>query len=149
MSQYATTADFTAGGLPAPALSSVPSGTVTAALVAASGVVDGYMRKRYHLPLTSWDEDVTRATVHIATYDLLSLRGFAPAQGVDPLVVKRYDDAILWLRDVAKGLVEPGVTDSTPDHPEDHPIVTSGDVLFRAGRGRFATSTSLCCIEDD
>ena len=148
MSQYATTEDFTDGGLPAPALSSVPELTVTDALVKASGVVDGYLRKRFLLPLTAWGDDVTRAVVHIATYDLLSLRGFAPAQGVDPLVVKRYDDAILWLRDVAKGLVEPSVTDSTPDFAEDHPIVSSGSVLFRAGNARFDTS-STCCREDD
>lgn len=128
MSQYATRDDLARGGLRAAALSGVSTADQDAALVAASGEADGYLAKRYLMPLVAWGDDLRRRVVHIATFDLLATRGYAPASGVDPLVAKRYDDAILWLRDAARGLVEPqGIVDSTPEIDEAAPLVSSDD----------------------
>lgn len=138
MSQYATRDELARGGLRAAALSGVSTADQDAALVAASGEADGYLAKRYLLPLVAWGDDLRRRVVHIATYDLLATRGYAPASGVDPLVAKRHDDAIFWLRDVAKGVVEPqGIVDSSATVEEQAPLVSSGDVLFRAGEAVF------------
>lgn len=139
MSQYATQSDLARGGLRSAALSGVSSTDQDAALVAASGEADGYLAKRYMLPLTAWGDDLTRRVVHIATYDLLSTRGYAPASGVDPLVEKRYNDAIFWLRDVSKGVVEPqGIVDSSATIEEQAPITGGSDVMFRVGDSVFS-----------
>lgn len=127
MSQYAEAADLYALGLPQAALA---SGTdPTAALVAASGTADGYLRKRYTLPLTAWDEEITRRVCHLAAFDLLTTRGTRPGDALD-LVTKRYDDAVKWFESVAKGLIEPSVTDSTPTFDEQHPVMGGGDNVF-------------------
>lgn len=137
MSQYAESADLYALGLPSAALADVPSENVTAALVAASGDADGYLSKRYTLPITEWGDDLTRRVAHIAAFDLLVTRGSRPGDGLD-LIVKRNDDAIAWLRDVSRGIVEPqSIVDSTPTFDEQHPIMTGGDALFKVGDGVF------------
>lgn len=126
MSQYATLDDLTTLGLPAAALSGVDTTTRTAALVAASATVDSYLGKRFALPLTTWGADITRVVVAVASWDLLCRRGFNPASGADAAVGQRNVDALAWLRDVAKGLVEPvGVVDSTAPTPEGGPLVES------------------------
>lgn len=126
MSQYATLDDLTALGLPAAALSGVDASTRTAALVAASATADSYLGKRFALPLSSWGADLTRAVVAIAAWDLLTRRGFNPASGADAAIGTRNIDAINWLRDVARGLVEPvNLLDSTPPTPEGMPLVES------------------------
>ncbi len=131
MSQYATSADLYALGLPQAAL---PSGAdPTAALVAASGDADGYLALRFKLPLVAWGDDIRRRVCHLAAYDLLTSRGTRPGDALE-LIVKRYDDAIAWLREVSMGRVQPsGVTDSSPTVDEQHPQIGTGSNLFAVG----------------
>jgi phage gp36-like protein len=133
MSQYSTEAQFTALGLPGAAFADLGSPRLVAALVAASGVIDSYLRKRKTLPMVSWEEDLQRACQHIAAWDLMCFRGFNPANPSDQAVVKRYDDCINWLRDVAKGLVEIGGVDSTPELDEEGTLAYSAPLRLRLG----------------
>jgi phage gp36-like protein len=122
---YATPADLQDEGLPPAALEGVGRGLTLKAILAASALADSYLRKRYTLPLVSFSEELTRAVVHIASCDLLVRRGFNPASGADELLIDRKAAAIEWLEDVAKGNVEPGVEDSTPNVDEAGPLFAS------------------------
>ena len=115
---YATLDDLFRLGLPEGALRGVPTATLEDALEAASRLADSYLRARYTLPLTSWDEALTRAVAAIAAYDLLAVRGYDPTRGADEVVRLRYEDAIRWLERVASGAVSPDIRDSTPETRE-------------------------------
>lgn len=130
MSQYATIADLTALGLPSAALVGVSTADTDAALVAASGRADGYLAKQYALPLSVWGADLTRAVAQIAAWDLITTRGTRPGDQA-AMLERRYDDAIQWLRDVSRGIVEPqGVVDATPAAAETSPVVGGGVSSF-------------------
>jgi phage gp36-like protein len=53
---YATRDDLFRLGLPEGALRGVSPSTIEEALEAASRLADSYLRARYALPLSSWDE---------------------------------------------------------------------------------------------
>jgi phage gp36-like protein len=112
---YATQDDLFRLGLPERAFRGVSPSTIENALEAASRLADSYLRARYVLPLTAWDEALTRAVAAIAAYDLMAVRGYDPARGADEVLRLRYEDAIRWLERVAAGAVSPEVRDSTPD----------------------------------
>ena len=142
MAAYATQADFQSLGLPAKATAGIPSGDIDAALEAASRVVDSYIGSRYDLPLATYDKSVTIAACKIAAYELLSRRGFAAGTADAENVQKRYDQAISWCRDVARGIALPGPVTTTdqakpPVDPQNAPFVqqrtgdqTTGDVTI-------------------
>lgn len=132
MSQYATTADLARWGAPGPSLSAFDSTAQNAALTAASGVADGFLVKRFTLPLVEWGDDLRKHTCWLTAYDLLSGRGFREdALGADALE-GRYDKAMAWLRGIAAGSVEPqGIVDSTPSVRETFGVV----VVSRPRRG--------------
>lgn len=112
---YADRTDFTRLGLPAGALTSVPTDSQDAQLAAASSFVDGYLAKRFTLPLSAWGDDVTRATCAVAAWDSLTVRGFNPNSPADVAVRMRYEDIVRWLEKVASGAVVPqGIVDATP-----------------------------------
>lgn len=109
---YATRTQLGQFGIRAAALAGIPTGDQDAALEAASDLADSYLRSRFTLPLTVWQDDLRRAVCSIAAYDLLSSRGYNPDAGADTNVRQRYEDAIRWLERVAAGQVTPDVTDS-------------------------------------
>lgn len=125
MTAYATVADLgKAGGIAIAALAALSSDVKEAAILAASNEVDGYLRSRWRLPLSSWDASITAATVKLAVYDLLSNRGFNPGAGADVQIRLRYDDAIAWLVRVSKGELHPVVVQAAPP-PRPGPDVIS------------------------
>jgi len=125
---YITDAELLSLGLPGAALSSVASATRDQARAAASDQASSYLKKRFALPLLAWAGDIKRAVADLAMYDLITFRGFDPGSQSGELIVKRRDDAILWLRDVARGIVEPiDVLDSTADVDEAAPLVSSDE----------------------
>ncbi len=113
MAAYATQSDFASLGLPAKATTGIVSGDIDAALETASRQVDSYIGSRYDLPLVSFDKSVTMAVCSIAAYNLLSRRGFAAGAADAEIVRQRFEDAIGWCKDVARGLALPGVTTTT------------------------------------
>lgn len=122
---YATTADLENGGLPPLALQGLSEEQKTSALTDAASVVDSYLSTRFDMPLASFGRDIVRATVAIASLDLLARRGFQPG-AVDAEVAKtRYDEALRWLRDVAGGRATPAHADTTSKDsfdPQDQPF---------------------------
>jgi phage gp36-like protein len=90
---------------------------LTAALAQASGEVDSYVGRRYPTPLVSPPDIIKRLTVDIAVYQTAATFG----GGLTEEKRQRYDDAIKWLTNVAKGLVVlglPAPDASTADLPQ-------------------------------
>lgn len=114
---YATRTQLTQLAIPAAALTGVSTADQDAALEAASDLADGYLRSRYALPLTAWEDDLRRAVCGIAAYDLLTRRGFRPEDSGENVRL-RYEDAVRWLKGVADGSISPSITDSTPTEEE-------------------------------
>jgi phage gp36-like protein len=135
--QYATTTDLSQIGILAQALANVPGPALTEALQAASAVCDSYLQDQFTLPLTSWGYDLVRAACTIAAWDALTVRGYSPQSNGDQNIYKRYQDAIAWLEDVAKGTKKPSqvVDSSTPAAPSDGEAVG-----FAFGGGSLITS---------
>lgn len=132
MAQYASSAQFADLGLPAAALDGF-TGSVDEHLVAASNVVDSYLRGRYKVPLTlPAPQEIVNAVCIIASYTILNARGFDPHSGADANVRMRYEDLIGrafqkgWLQQMAAGLVNLDITaDATPGTHDGAPIVAS------------------------
>lgn len=77
---------------------------IARALDSASGVIDGYLSVRYSLPLPTTPATLKDACVAIAVYRLAS----DPGALTDDMR-QRYEDAIAFLKDVAKGIAGIGV----------------------------------------
>jgi phage gp36-like protein len=116
VSQYATASEFAQRGLPQTLLTQFTSDEQTAALLGASAVADSYMMGRFDLPFSAWGEDLKSSVCKIAAYDLVSgRRGFNPEASENMSLRSRYEDAMRWLKDVARGLARPvNVVDSSP-----------------------------------
>ena len=68
----------------------------------ADGEIDSYCKKKYNLPFNPVPEIINKLSVDIAIYNLYSRR----QDLTNEVVIKRYDDAIKFLKDIARGLVE-------------------------------------------
>ncbi len=122
---YAVVRDLERLGIAVAALKSVATGTKVEALIAASDTADRYLCRQFTLPLIAWGNDLRRLVAHIATYDLMAVRGFQP-EGADQLIVKRYDDAMAALREVGEDKAcMPEVEDS--DDGDDATGSSDGD----------------------
>ena len=139
-----TDAELLALGLPSDALSSVDVGVRDQHRAAASDFALSHIKKRHKLPLVSWGSDIRRAVADVASLSIMQVRGFDPSSKSGEEIIRRATMAQDWLRDVAKGIVEPvDIVDSTPDTDEEAPLVASDDT---AG-WTWPTSSSDC--EDD
>lgn len=119
---YASLIDLVNLGLPAAALANFADNVKLAHLEAASSEADGYIQKRWAIPLSSWPKSLTMRVARMAAYTLLEVRGFNPANPADATVVKGYDDAIKWLEKVATGAIEPAFVDASPATDEAAPL---------------------------
>jgi phage gp36-like protein len=125
---YATLDEFQALGLPPGALVGLAEADILRALRAASARATSYLGQRYRLPLVAWGDDLRIAVAWMAAWALLSRRGFNPEAGADVAVRKNYEDAVGWLRDVARGGLDPtDVEDSSPAVLEDAAVVLTED----------------------
>jgi phage gp36-like protein len=132
MAVYAVQADLQRFALPASVVASclaIDANSVTAALQGASDTADGYMRGQFVLPLVApYPADLVRAVCKLAAYDLVSgTIGYNP-EG-DPSILKGWEQAMAWFKDVARGVSIPSITDSTPGG-------TRGPVPFVSSRRR-------------
>lgn len=114
----------------------IPPATIDADVVAraigdASALVDGYLAKRYVLPLATVPDILVRRTAEIARHYL-----HGSAADVDGPVARGHRDAIAWLRDVAAGVVVLDVAGVTA------PLAGGGDVRV-TGPDRTLTRDSL------
>ena len=74
------------------------------AVAFADSLVDGYLRERYSVPLTNPPKNLVGIVCDIVRYRLYNEQ---PTE----LVVIRYEAAIQWLKDVARGLVRLDIVD--------------------------------------
>lgn len=85
----------------------------------ADSEIDGYLAKRYKVPLARVTKMITKLSKDIAVYNMVSRRGIDESSR-DKNILNRYNAAILYLTNVAKGIVElddqnNGSSDLQPD----------------------------------
>lgn len=124
---YADPVDLTTTGVRAEALEGVDDSTRFQALISATSDADGALASRYHLPITSWGDDVRARVATRAVYYIFKHRGFDP-EGADAIII--VDGGFVlqngarsaveqWLHSVASGTMHPvGIVDSTPSKRE-------------------------------
>lgn len=95
----------------------------------ATDIVDGYLAARHALPLSTIPRILTRLTIAVARYEL-HLGG--DRQPTDQVKQDR-DDAISFLKDVAGGRADLGISTSG-----ETPVETAGAI--RSGRGTAGLS---------
>src|SRR5512133_509293 len=74
---------------------------LTGALAGAHAKVDSYLYKRYAVPVATTNTEAI-ALLRSITLDIAELEVWGVV-GINDRVRQRYDDALLWLRDVASG----------------------------------------------
>ena len=130
MTTYATRDEFRDFGLPAVAVEELSDEQLDGFLDGASAFVDSYIRGRYQLPDPSAvppiliPGEIRRATIVIATYDLVAFRGIDPESAQDKLFVARYDSVIAWLEQLRDGKLHIDLpsTSSSTDGPNGYSV---------------------------
>lgn len=107
---YATQLDMS---VPSKALNSMSSDSIANALARASSIADGYIRKRFNLPLQSYTQSLTQAVADIATWIVMKDRGFSPDADSTKVIQGAYRDALQWLEDVSTNEIDPSFVDAT------------------------------------
>lgn len=109
---YATIDDLSVYGLNAIVLDKLTPAQQTAAINAACDLVDSYLNSKFKLPIVTYGAALTQKVCEIASWTLLSLRGFDPEDPADNEVKNRYDTALKWLEGIKDGEITPVLVDS-------------------------------------
>ncbi len=125
MASYITYQELQDQGVPPEGLSGLTATQLNDAIAWASDEIDGYLAKRFTLPLTVVSSDIKRRCTILASYYLLTRRGFRHGGELNELIVKLYDDAVEWLLRVSRGDITPQCVDSTPQVDEEGSLVAS------------------------
>jgi phage gp36-like protein len=129
VAQYATEAELISLQIPTAALAGVTAMGIDPEdhLIQASGKVDTYLRGRYRLPLSApYPDEIKMVTLQLAAYTIICARGFDANEPADVTFRMQYDDAIMWLREIAAGKVSLDVAaDATPTVHDGRPVVRS------------------------
>jgi phage gp36-like protein len=117
-----------------PCSSSINTAQLSAALMDASSLIDGYIQARVTLPLVpaAMPISLVWACCDIARYHLDRNR-------TREEVRLRYEDRIAWLKDVSKGLVNLGFDTQVPPRS----ATAAPDLVYSAGRERIFTGDLL------
>lgn len=78
----------------------------------ADGEIDGYLVKRYSVPLSPIPKVINKFSKDIAVYNLFSRAGIDEGEK-EKNFFNRYKAAVKFLENVAKGIVDIGITDNT------------------------------------
>lgn len=100
---------------------------IESAIVDADGEIDGYLNARYPTPLATIPKVITKMSKDIALFNLISRIGIDEGER-ENVVLTRYKNAIRFLENVAKGLINIGI--KTPDAPTHKPKMQSNNRLF-------------------
>jgi phage gp36-like protein len=148
MASYITAQELLDQGVPAAGLSGLTNAQLVDAIAWASDEIDGYIAKRFALPLIApYAGDLKRRCAIIASFYLLTTRGFRVTGELNEMISKLYDDALKWLLSVSKGDISPTWIDSTPQLDEEGSLTASGPkISFRTFTGPRTGSTGH---EDD
>lgn len=141
MASYITVQELLDQGVPPDGLSGLSNAQLSDAIAWASDEIDGYLAKRFKLPLVKVSSDIKRRCAVLASFHLLTRRGFRPGAPLNDMLVKIYDDAVAWLLEVSKGNIVPQCVDTTPEVDEEGSLVASGPrISFRTFTGPRNTS---------
>ncbi len=113
---YLVYQDVITFGLQSRTVYDLGEGVLTRGCIAASSYANGYLRKRYALPLAGWGLDLVEQLAVIVGYRSLSgVRGFNPeGGGANSEYKDRYREALKWLAMVRDYEVDPDITEGTP-----------------------------------
>lgn len=114
--RLAELADFYRFGLKEDAVDDLLDADIEAQLDAASEVAISYLAARgYAPPFVTWGDDLRSAVCKIAAWDVLvHMRGIDPTTGAHLGIQIGRDQALQWLRDIAKGLLNLSVVSTAP-----------------------------------
>ncbi len=107
-------------------LGGIDSDVLASAIADADGEIDGYLSGRYSAPVTPVPKVLLRIACDLTRYYLYDDQ--APEH-----VIKRYDDAVKFLRGVAAGQISIGVTDggAKPSSQNTATMQSGGNVFNR------------------
>ncbi len=105
---------------------------VTAALVAATNEINGYVAAQYALPLASIPAQLTDLACDIARYRLYK-------EAATDQVRKRYEDAVKTLTNIAKGIVKLPV-EAAPGGPAE-PAGRDGVMVIQSEERLFSRTS--------
>jgi len=88
---------------------------------AASEEIDGYLRRRYAVPLSPVPDKVQQLAVELTLY-----YGYKRRKAISQQIQDGYDRAVRWLRDCSSGSVDLGL-EPPPSTNVDREISTFGD----------------------
>lgn len=134
------------------ALKSADPALLTQCGIDASGVADGYLSKRFKLPLIApFDTGLVLKVFDIMQFLVAGQIGFRPQSGQNELLETKNTAAYSWLRDVSRGDAElPNQIDSSPTIDEEGSLATSGvrvDFAMTTGvRGRCGSCGGFPCV---
>lgn len=89
------------------------------ALVTASSIADGYLQRRFKMPISNWDFSLIKAVCDIAAFIIVQRRGYTPqnSKGYDLNFKESNDKAIEWLSDVGNRKIHPNIKGSVKPNP--------------------------------
>ncbi len=111
MAAYATVAQFRLLAPQAQAFVNMSDAQISSTLEDNSRLADGYLMRKFVLPLVSWQGDLTRKIIDLSAWDLMVTRGYNP-ETQDSVLETRYRLAMDWLKGIPNS-VTPLVVDSS------------------------------------
>lgn len=137
MPGYAVTADIPTFGLASETLVNFAPEQQQAQLDAASDFADSFLAARFPVPLANPGLALKEAVVVIASWRLLTVRGFDPEDKGDVELKQRYDEALAWLKGIAESDITPaGATLGAGGAPAGGPVGSGIVVQMNTVPGR-------------
>ncbi|MFH2011683.1 MAG: DUF1320 domain-containing protein [Pseudomonadota bacterium] len=110
----------------------VDTDVLSRAIADADAEIDSYCANRYTVPFSPVPAMIRKLSVDIAIYNLFSRR----ALDVSDERQQRYDNAIRFLRDLAKGLISLGAESPSPVNPDNSVSMDSNTRVFNRNKLR-------------
>ncbi len=120
---YATVAYFRMNAPSAQAFTNTSDDVIQSGLNRFSRYADGYLMRKFRLPLIEWQDDLRGCVTDMTAYQIMKVRGFNP-EGADAVLYVAYQDADKWLKSIplnttpmvidSSGGTTPGVNNLTP-----------------------------------
>lgn len=117
----------------------IDTDVIDRAIADADAEINSYCGTKYDVPFTTVPVMVRKLSVDITVYNLYARRRGAPEDRKD-----RYDDAIRFLKDIARGIGTLGVdTPSADDDAGPAASTVKSDRIFTSGRDSDSSIGSL------
>ncbi len=121
---YATVEYFRLNAPSAQAFVNTSDDVIQSGLNRRSRFMDGYLMRKFLLPLVSWEDDLRGAVTDMTAYDAMVVRGYNP-ESADVTLRMRFEDALSWAKSIplnttplvvdSSGGTTPGVNALTPN----------------------------------